>query len=148
MIEGVPRYRQRRGPSENGGGIVIGADHWTNRVTFRQLATPHQVSSVLDLANDWTQDFHVSMLANDESRVTLSFYQTSAHTTGLFHNEIIQAATDGSKAVRRLAHHRSQHSDYWDSPRANVSRDGCLVTFTSNFGSTGRRDVYVLDLSK
>jgi hypothetical protein len=136
------------GHSDNGVRTVIGADNWTNRVTFRKLATPHQPSTVLDFGNDWTQDFHVSMLAKDESRVTLSLYQVGSHTTGLFHNEIIQVATDGSQAVRRLAHHRSQHGDYWDSPRANISQDGCFVAFTSRFQGTNRRDVYVLDLSK
>jgi hypothetical protein len=136
------------GHSDNGAGIVVGADNWQNRVTLRQLSAPHQVSAVLEMNNDWTQDFHVSMLADDESRVNLSFYQTGAHTAGLFHNEIVQVATDGSQSVRRLAHHHSQFSDYWDSPRANISRDGCFVTFTSNFGTSGRRDVYVLDLSK
>jgi hypothetical protein len=88
------------------------------------------------------------MHADDESRVLLSLYQSGAHTTGLFHNEIIQVTTDGSQQVRRLAHHRSVVGDYWDSPRANISRDGCFVAFTSSWGPSGRRDVFLLDLSK
>jgi hypothetical protein len=136
------------GHSDNGAGSVIGADNWTNRVTFRQLATPHQASTVLSFGNDWSQDYHVSMRASDDAWVLLSLYQSGAHTPGLFHNEIIQAATDGSGSVRRLAHHHSAFNDYWDSPRANISRDGCFVAFTSTWGASGRRDVFVLDLSK
>ena len=56
-------------------------------------------------------------------------------------------ATDGSGNVRRLAHHRSGGS-YFDTPRANYSPDGCLVAFTSNWGGSGRRDVFVLDLAE
>ena len=29
--------------------------------------------------------------------------------------------------VRRLAHHRSVFSEYYDTPRANISRDGCFA---------------------
>jgi hypothetical protein len=136
------------GHSDNGMGTVVGADNWNNRVTFRQLATPHQHSTVLDLANDWGQDYHVSMHANDEGWVLLSLYEGGAHTPGLFHDEIIQVKTDGSGEVRRLAHHHSLVADYWDSPRANISRDGCFVAFTSSWGASGRRDVFLLDLSE
>ncbi|MEZ4222362.1 MAG: hypothetical protein R3B13_15600 [Polyangiaceae bacterium] len=136
------------GHSDNGNGIVVGADNWTNRLTFRTLVAPKQLTSVLELKDDWTQDFHVSMRAKDESQVLVSFYQSTAHTTGLFHNEIIQVTTDGSQKWRRLAHHRSDYADYWDSPRANISQDGCFVAFTSTWGSSGRRDVFVLNLSK
>jgi hypothetical protein len=102
---------------------------------------------VLDLGNDWTLGLHVSMRAEDESWALISLYEGGAHTPGLYHNEIIQVATDGSEQVRRLAHHHSLISDYWDMPRANISRDGCFVAFTSNWGG-GRRDVYVVDLSE
>src|SRR5262245_41634262 len=134
------------GHSDNGHGVVIGADNWTNRVTFRQLATPHTLTSTLDFANDWTQDYHLSMLANDESRIMLSLYESGAHTPGVFHDEILQVATDGSQAVRRLAHHRAIVSGYEDSPRANISRDGCFIAFTSNWGVSGRRDVFIVSL--
>ena len=134
------------GHSDNGHGVVIGADNWMNRVTFRQLATPHQLSTTLGFGNDWTQDYHLSFLADDESHITMSLYQSGAHNDGVFHNEIIQVATDGSQSVRRLAHHRAIVNAYEDSPRANISRDGCFVAFTSNWGGTGRRDVFIVSL--
>jgi Tol biopolymer transport system component len=46
-------------------------------------------------------------------------------------------------AIRRLAHHRTVYKEYWDSPRADISRDGRFVVFTSNYGGL-RRDVFIL----
>lgn len=131
------------GHSDNGSGIVVGADNWNNRVTFRSLATPHAHVPVLDLYGDWSQDYHVSMLADDEGWVLLSLYGNTS--PGLFHSEIVQVSTDGSKKIRRLAHHRSVFGDYYDSPRANISRDGRFVAFTSNWQGGGR-EVFVLRL--
>jgi hypothetical protein len=34
--------------------------------------------------------------------------------------------------------------EYWDSPRANISRDGRFVIFTSNVEGRGQRDVFIL----
>lgn len=135
------------GHSDNGDGVVVGADNWTNRFTVRSLAAPRDHASVLDLGGDWVQDAHVSLRADDPTWASLSFYESGAHTSGRFHNEIVLVATDGSQRVRRLAHHRSQVADYWDSPRAVMSRDGCFATFTSTWGDSGRRDVFVLALA-
>lgn len=134
------------GHSDNGHGIVVGVDNWTNRYTVRKLATPHQLASALDFGNDWSSASHVSFLADDESYVIASIYQFGAHAPGLFHDEIVAFATDGSQAVRRLAHHRSSIAGYADMPRANISRDGCFVAFTSNWGG-GKHDVFVVSLA-
>lgn len=140
------------GHSDNGAGSVLGADNWRNQITFRKLASPHSHTTVLDLKSDWSQDYHVSMLGEDDGWVTLSFYRGNMlANSGLFLNEILQVATDGSKAVRRIAHHRSDYlakKEYWDTPRANVSRDGCFITFTSNWDGSGRRDVFVAKVGK
>ena len=85
------------------------------------------------------------MLADDEDWTLVSFYGRK-DKQGLFHNEIIQAATDGSGRLRRLCHHRSVYKSYWDSPRANISRDGRFVCFTSNWGGSDRRDVFILKI--
>jgi hypothetical protein len=135
------------GHSDNGDGIVIGADNWENRITFRRLTLPHQVRSVLELKNDWSQDYHISLLADDEEWVLVSFYKGAEQklaSSGVFLNEIVQVATDGSGRVRRLAQHRSVVKEYWDSPRANISRDGRFVIFTSNWQAGGQRDVFIL----
>jgi hypothetical protein len=136
------------GHSDNGRGSVIGADNFRNCLTFRKLAAPHEHYKVLDRHNDWSQDNHISLTADDDGWVLLSFYVGNGlPCSGVFRNEIVQVATDGSQRLRRLAHHRSDFlatKDYWDSPRANISRDGRFVVYTSNWGAGGRRDVFVL----
>jgi len=137
------------GHSDNGKKIVIGADNWRNQVTYRTLADPHSVRTLINFANDWTQDYHVSMLADNEKWVLISSYSPIAGTPdGPFHDEIYQVATDGSLAVRRVAHHFSVYGDdYYASPRADISRDGRFVAFTSNWGVVGgHKDVFVLKM--
>src|SRR6185369_3733437 len=51
---------------------------------------------------------------------------------------------DGSDRVVRMAHHHSVYRSYYDTPRANLSQDGKYVTFTSNWGNSGRTDVFLL----
>ena len=143
LVDNEPDYAP--GHSDNGQGIAVGADNWKNRITFRQLAEPHQVRTVLDLGSDWSQDYHISLLADDEDWALVSFYVgNKLRSSGVFQNEIIQVATDGSQRVRRLGHHRSVVKEYWDSPRANISRDGRFVIFTSNVAGRGQRDVFIL----
>jgi hypothetical protein len=137
------------GHSDNGNKIVVGADNWRNQITYRTLANPHSLSTLINYANDWTQDYHVSMLANNEKWVLVSSYSpTSGTPDGPFHEEIYQVATDGSLAVRRFAHHFSIYGgDYYASPRADISRDGRFVAFTSNWGvEGGRKDVFILKM--
>lgn len=135
------------GHSDNGRGFAIGHDNHKNRITRRALDKPHDVATVLDFGNDWSQDYHVSLLADDESWALVSLYVGNAlPSAGPLKNEIIQVATDGSQRVRRLAHHRSVFRSYWDSPRACISRDGRFVVFTSHFEGTGQRDVFILEV--
>src|SRR5262249_32945592 len=97
--------------------------------------------------NDWTQGAHLSLLADDEARALVSLYDNGAHTSGRFHDEVIELSTDGSQSVRRLAHHRSLVQGYDDTPRANISRDRCFGAFTSNWAGRRRRHVFPLKLS-
>jgi len=143
LIDDAPDYAP--GHSDNGHSTVVGMDNWKNRVTFRRLATPHEFYTVLDRYNDWSQDCHISMLADDENWALLSMYVgNKLPSSGVLKNEILQVSTDGKQRVRRLAHHRSVVKQYWDSPRATISRDGRFVVFTSNWEGTGQRDVFIL----
>ena len=139
----------------NGNGCVIaGDDYAENRITFRKMATPKHLTVVLELKDDWSQSNHPSMLADNEDWALISFYESAIYpanspykSNGIFKNEIIQVSTDGSQKVRRLAHHRSVYmakENYWDQPRANISRDGKFVVYTSNWDGSGRRDVFIL----
>src|SRR5206468_11678059 len=69
--------------------------------------------------------------------------------TGAFENEVMQFATDGSQRIRRLLHHRSHidnlssTSGYWAMPKPTISRDGRFIAFTSNWGNSGRYDLFI-----
>jgi hypothetical protein len=137
------------GHSDNGSKTVIGADNWRNQITFRTLADPHSPTTLISYGDDWTQDYHISMLADNEKWTLVSSYSPVSGTPdGPFHDEIYQVATDSSLAVRRYAHHFSIYGDdYYASPRADISRDGRFVAFTSNWGvAGGRKDVFILKL--
>ena len=66
-----------------------------------------------------------------------------------FVEELVQVARDGSKRVRRLAHHHSVYrGQYYDTPRANTSRDGRFIAFTSNSGTPqGHRDLFIAHIA-
>jgi hypothetical protein len=132
------------GHSDNGRNIVVGYDDWNNQYTIRNLATPHQFQTVISFGNDWSQSNHLSMLGDNEGWCLISNFTSGTATVGPFRQEIFQASTDGTQSVRRLAHHHSVYRDYWDTPRADTSRDGKFVAFTSNWGSTTRRDVFII----
>jgi hypothetical protein len=87
------------------------------------------------------------MLADDESYACLSMYTGNAlNNSGLFKQEIFLVSTDGKQKLKRLCHHRSDYSatkDYWDTPRACISRDGRFVVYSSNWENSGRRDVFI-----
>jgi hypothetical protein len=142
------------GHSDNGSGFIIGEDNWNNAYTFRTLANPHTFYNIVDFNNDWSQGNHASMLADDESMILFSNFtaDTTLTSSGIFVDEIYQVTTDGSKSVRRLCHthsdivHQSSNNKYWSMPKANISRDGKFAVFTSNWGSTTRRDAFVLQI--
>lgn len=134
------------GHSDSGHDSVVGADNWRNQITGRRLSDPHEHFTVLDLKNDWTQGLHVSFLNDDERWIVINFYSNEPIERAL-QGEIIQVATDGSQRVRRLAHHHSvTGGEYWKIPLANVSRDGRLIAFTSNFGNAEQTDVFILQV--
>ena len=70
------------GHSDCGTKTIIGADNWNNQVTFRTLASPHSFTPLINFQNDSTQDYHVSMLANNEKWVLISSYSPTAGTPG------------------------------------------------------------------
>lgn len=142
LKDAAPDYSP--GHSDNGWQIVVGHDNWNNQYTVRRLATPHAFQTVIGFENDWSQANHVSMLADNEAWCLLSNFTAGSGPVGPFRQEIFQASLDGTQKVRRLAHHHSAFRDYWDQPRADISRDGRFVVFTSNWGSATRRDVFII----
>jgi hypothetical protein len=133
------------GHSDAGSGLIVGGDNWLARWTGRKLSSPHQPYTVLDSRGQWDNDGHVSMLADDEDWALLSLFGTAK--SGLFRREILQVTTDGSQRLRRLAHHYSIFRNYQDTPRANISRDGRFIAFSSNWGGRARQDLFVLRIT-
>lgn len=142
LTDPAPDYSP--GHSDNGRNIVVGYDDWNNQYTVRSLANPHQFQRVISFGSDWSQANHLSMLGDNESWCLISNFTNGTSPVGPFRQEIFQASTDGTQSVRRLAHHHSVYRDYWDTPRADISRSGRFVAFTSNWGSSTRRDVFII----
>jgi len=133
------------GHSGNGRGTVCGIDNYNNKICLRKMARGSKVLTLLDLKKDWAQGVHVSTLADNEDWAMVNFYTTQKYKRdGLFHNELVLGATDGSGRVRRLVHHRSVVTDYIEAPHGNWSRDGKLIVFNSTWGRSGRVDVFIL----
>ena len=92
------------------------------------------------------------MLADNEDWITVGTFDDPSINlprTGVFKDEILQVALDGSGRVRRICHTRSaidQKTDttgYWAMPKPTISRDGRFIAFTSNWEKSGRFDVFI-----
>lgn len=146
LVDGAPDYGPGHG--DIGNQMLVAWDNDDNRLLYRRLATPHVFRSVLNLGGDW-MNLHLSLLGTNEEWALVSFYSyrgVGGTGPGLFHNELVLVSTDGSQRVRRVAHHRSVPQDYWDTPRANPSRDGRFVAFSSNWGGRKRQDLFIARL--
>jgi hypothetical protein len=146
------------GHGDLGTGIMAGFDRWAGGINVRPLADVKRWKTVFRFTNeagkvDWTQDFHGSLLADDEGWLTVGTYDDPAITTlpdyGIFEDEILQIALDGSGRVRRICHtrsridNRSNTSGYWAMPKPTVSKDGRFIAFTSNWEGSGRYDLFI-----
>jgi hypothetical protein len=148
LAPGAPDHPMGHG--DYGAGISVAWDRDTNRFLRRSLATPHQWTVALAPGSYW-QNSHLSMRAADDDWSLVSFYDSYSPLPGggLFQRELVLVKNDGTK-FRRLAHHRSifetslnQQNRYWDIPRANISRDGRYVAFSSNWGGSSRQDLFI-----
>jgi hypothetical protein len=144
LTDGSPDFAP--GHHDCGRGQIVGEDNWNNALTMRQLATPHAFKPIISFGSDWSQGAHVSWLCEDEQWLLVSKYVANGlANSGLFKNELFLVSTDGQQRLRRICHHHSNLAgQYWNSPRADLSRDGQFAVFTSNWGSTTRRDVFIV----
>lgn len=135
--------------SDNGNGVITGFNNYLNTIDRRNFQNLPPIVTTLKLGKDWSQGNHISHLADNDQWVLVSFYEVGQVQTplGPFHNEIILLKTDGSESVVRVLHHRSVYKDYYGTPRANISRDGRFVAFTSNWGGRSRNDLFVARLN-
>ncbi|ALA59075.1 hypothetical protein [Nitrospira moscoviensis] len=126
---------------------MVGSGWAASPLQWRSLATASSTLRRPRILYDFggvRSGAHHSALADNEHWVLTSSYSgTAASASRPFENEIYQTATDGSGRMRRLVHHRSHNNDgFWDTPRANISKNGRFVVFTSNWNGL-RRDAYM-----
>jgi uncharacterized SAM-binding protein YcdF (DUF218 family) len=160
IVRGAPDYNPGHG--DLGTDCVVGFDAWLDGLTWRRLSAPHSVRHVFFFRTamgrnggvaDWTHDFHGTMLADNEDWITIGTHHDPPATqtgTGIYDDEILQIALDGSERIRRICHTRSvvddktEASDYWAAPKPTISRDGRFIAFTSNWEKSGRYDLFVV----
>lgn len=157
-------YNATQGPpghSDNGTASTIGYDNWNNCWDLRQDSTPTVKAFAMckgptgtpgDFSGPGYDGAHISYLANNEGWAITSDEMPVVTPSPFFMvGEIDQISTDGNQYVRHIAHSFSisDHIVYNDYPRANISRDGKFITFTSNWGRGvgGRTDVFVVAVS-
>ncbi len=140
-----------------GAGTVTGRGGFSGGYNLRSLTNVHNRTILFDNkdakgALDWSNDQHTSLYADDESWALLGMYDDPAEKgteTGTLENEVVQVAMDGSQRIRRLFHHRSQIDNktdttgYWAVPKPTISKDGQFIAFTSNWGNSGRYDLFI-----
>jgi hypothetical protein len=146
LVPGAPDFSP--GHADIGTGVIVAYDSPdNNRLLKRSLSAPHQWTLVWDIGPVW-QSLHLSLRGDNEGWALVSFYGPAAPAqSGAFplQRELVLIKTDGSQAIRRIAHHRSIYIDnYWDTPRATLSRDGRFIAFSSNWGGASRQDLFIV----
>lgn len=137
-------------------GVRIGADNWNNRILAHPMSNLNTFLTLVQMP-DWSLDAHGSCLGDDESVMVWSPYNGigGAVQNYALQNEIIVAANDGSGKIWHIAHHHSNippdgavngGESYWSVPKVSASKDGRFAAFTSNWGTTTRKDVFIVRL--
>jgi hypothetical protein len=159
ILDGAPDFRPGHG--DLGTNSIVGFDNDTDGITWRHMSTPHVFRRVFWFrtglganggVEDWTQDFHGTMLADNEDWLTVGTYtalEVKLPSTGIFADEIFQVALDGSQRIRRICHTRCSidnkgaAASYWAMPKPTISRDGRFIAYTSNWEKSGRYDLFI-----
>lgn len=145
------------GHGDLGTGFIAGFDNWASGINRRWLGNVHAPQTVFRFQDakgvvDWTNHIHGTMLADNEDWITIGTYHEPFSTlpnTGVFTDQIMQIALDGSNRWRRICYTRSfidSRSDttgYWAMPKPTISRNGRFIAFTSNWEKSGRFDVFI-----
>jgi len=159
IVDGAPDYRPGHG--DLGRDCIVGFDNDLAGITWRRMSAPHAPRHVFYFRTgigrnggvvDWTQDFHGTMLADNEDWITIGTYDDPAINlpdSGIYEDEILQVSLDGSERIRRICHTRcaidnkTNTTGYWAAPKPTISRDGRFIAFTSNWEKSGRYDLFI-----
>ncbi len=131
---------------DTGFGTMVQGDRWYGNgfnIIKRDLTNPEQWKTILyPYYNMWGVVSHVSLTGPTDEWAMISTYMSENQVASKpFIAEVFMVKTDGSGDVIRLAKTRSKYYDYWDCPFANISYDGRLFAYSSNWGGT--RSVYI-----
>lgn len=137
-----------------GPGWCVGYNDYLNCHLRRNWSDSHRPVNITPPSNDWGETAEFSMLntANDFYYVAIA--DQHGHGDGLFHDELVGFAADGSGKVRRLCHMHARMAwdqngayDYNTVPKPSVSYSGKYCAFSSPNGIPGgRRDVFVVEI--
>lgn len=148
------------GHADLGSGFSFGIDTNANHLVRRSLAT--LTPETAHYLGSYYQNLHISMRDANDDWALVGFYNSYEPLPGRgkFQRELVLFKTDPADPdpthppqFRRLLHHHSvwgfppgNVTNYWYSPRANVSRDLRFVAFSSNWGATdlnSRVDLFI-----
>jgi hypothetical protein len=159
ILDGAPDYRPGHG--DVGTDSIVGFDNDLDGITWRHMSTPHVLRHVFYFrtglgrnggVEDWTEDSHGTMLADNEDWITEGTFTDPSIKlphTGIYEDEIFQVSLDGSERIRRICHTRSAIDNktgttgYWAMPKPTISRDGRFIAYTSNWEKSGRYDLFI-----
>lgn len=156
-------WKQEDDPGAHGDlgtGTFFTRGAFSGSYTRRELSNVHKISAILfdnkDAygQRDWSNDMHSSLFADNEDWALLGMYDDPDSTdpkveTNVNENELVQISMSDPNMIRRLLHHRSvvdnktAATGYWAAPKPTISRDGRFVAFTSNWGKSGRYDLFI-----
>jgi hypothetical protein len=149
------------GHGDLGTEMIAGFDSWEAGINVHNFNNYHQVTTFFHFRDNngksqWVDDFHGSMLADDENWITIGTYVDPAVAAVLpdrqvFNDELMQVQIryDGVENFRRIAHTRSSIDNltsttgYWAMPKPSISRDGRFIAYTSNWEKSGRYDMFI-----
>ncbi len=132
-----------------GSGMVASRCGSGSRMCARQLATPNTVTYLGPVGSDpFGSNYgeHFSLVGPDQWVFVTRYFDPYRTVLVAHDQEAFLLATNGSASVRRYAHHHSRVNGSYDAqPKGNISMDGSLIAWTSNWGSAGgRTDVYIV----
>lgn len=149
------------GHGDLGTETIVGFDAWMDGITWRRLNAAHSPRRVFYFRTaigpqggvaDWTHDFHGTMMADNEDWIAIGTHRDPSATqrgSGIYDDEILQISLDGSERIRRICHTHSVYdgktetTGYWSAPKPTISRNGRFIAFTSNWGNSGRYDLFI-----
>jgi hypothetical protein len=143
----------------NASGFTVGRGDWSGAETRRPFSNLTQSTVLFDWRDsngvrDWSGDHHVNMYADNETWALIAEWRDPSvgNYTGAFENELFFVNTQSPQQIIRFLHHLSLYNPagdddtqrYWATPKPSISKDSKYVAYTSNWGNSGRTDLYIV----